>query len=71
MGLYINLILAFWFSKIGAKRVMGGFTSFCWVMVMPIIGIFFVLESRRLDDELSNLELIEKYRSAGNNKAGD
>ena len=67
MGLYLNLILAFWFSKIGSKRVMGGFTSFCWVLVMPLIGIFFVLESRRPDDWRKNLELIEKYKPAGNN----
>jgi hypothetical protein len=61
MGLYLSLVLAFWFSKIGAKRVMGGFTSFCWVLVAPLIGICFVLNSRRLDDERMDRQLIEKY----------
>ena len=71
MGLYLNLILAFWFSKIDAKRVMGGFTSFCWMLTMPAIGIFFVLGSRRLDDDLENLKLIEKYKPEDNSKLGN
>jgi hypothetical protein len=62
MGFFINLLLAYWFYKIGSKRVMGGFTSFWWVFLVPVYGMFFVLASRRLDDEERNQELIEKYR---------
>jgi len=62
MGIFINLLLAYWFAKIGSKRVIGGFTSFCWVLLMWPFGIPFVLASRRLDDDKRNRELIEEYR---------
>jgi len=71
MGLYLNLLLAFWFAKVGSKRVMGGFTSFFWGLFSPLVGIFFVFNSRRLDDQLRNQELIEKYKPHSNTDVKD
>jgi len=62
--LIYQLLLALCFAKIGSKRVMGSFSSFWWVLLSPIVGVLFVLASRRLDDEKKNRELVEKYRPA-------
>jgi hypothetical protein len=61
MGIFIHFLLTFWFTKIGSKRVIGGYTSFWWVLLSPLIGICFVMSSRRMDDEQADRKLIAIY----------
>jgi hypothetical protein len=57
----MTLIIAFIFYKIGRKRVIGGFNGFMYGLLLWPIGIFVVLNSRRLDDEATNAALIKKF----------
>ncbi|MBD1363830.1 hypothetical protein IDJ77_08400 [Mucilaginibacter sp. ZT4R22] len=57
----MTLIIAFIFYKIGRKRVIGGFNSFMYGLLLWPIGIFIVLNSRRLDDEEANATLLKEF----------
>ncbi|OOQ56494.1 hypothetical protein [Mucilaginibacter pedocola] len=57
----MNLIIAYIFYRIGRKRVIGGFDSFVWGLIIWPIGIFFVLNSRRLDDKAADAYMIEQF----------
>jgi hypothetical protein len=59
----MNLILAFIFYRIGRKRVIGGLNGFMYGLLLWPIGIFIVLNSRRLDDEATNAALIKQFSS--------
>ncbi|MEO7211446.1 hypothetical protein [Mucilaginibacter sp.] len=59
MGLFLAII----FYKIGSKRVIGGFTNFMYCLLIWPIGIFMVLNSRRLDDEEANAALLKEFSS--------
>nr|WP_294944314.1 hypothetical protein [uncultured Mucilaginibacter sp.] len=56
----MTLIIAYIFYRIGRKRVIGGFTSFVYGLLLWPIGIFIVLNSRRLDDEATNAAMIKE-----------
>jgi hypothetical protein len=62
MGIVYRILFAGYFAKKGSKRVVGGFNSFCMMMLIPQIGIFIILSSRRLDDEQKDLALIKKFK---------
>jgi len=63
MAIVYWILVAGFFARIGSKRVIGGFTSFFFVLLWLPIGIIFVLSSRRLNDEKANLALIEKFKA--------
>jgi len=57
----MNLLIAYIFYKIGSKRLIGGFNSFVYGLLLWPIGIFMVLGSRRLDDQAANTFMAEKF----------
>jgi hypothetical protein len=59
----MSFILAYIFARIGSKRVISGFDSFFLVLFLSVIGIAIVLNSRRLDDERRDKELMEEFKS--------
>jgi hypothetical protein len=48
--------------RAGSKRVIGGFNGLIYGICFSILGIFFILSSRRLDDEKADAALLEKYK---------
>lgn len=63
----MGLIIAVIFFKIGSKRVIGGFDSFFWCLLCPPLGIYFVLKSRRLNDDIKAKLLMEKMSCRAHN----
>jgi hypothetical protein len=57
----MGLIIAFILYRIGRGRVIGGFNSFVYGLLLWPIGIFVVLNSRRLDDEKANAAMIRAF----------
>jgi hypothetical protein len=51
-------------ARLGAKRVIGAIDGTMYGIFFSYMGIFFILSSRKLDDERANNALIEKYKPA-------
>ena len=57
----MGIIIAFIFAKIGARRVIGGFTSFMLCLFIFPVGIYLVLKSRRMDDKEADEALLKEF----------
>jgi hypothetical protein len=66
MTLLLSFIIQLFYYRycalLGSKRVMGGFTGLMYGICFSFLGIFFILSSRRLDDERADAALLEKYK---------
>jgi hypothetical protein len=49
-------------AKQGAKRIIGSIDGMLYGIFFSYLGIFFILSSRKLDDESANAALLEKYK---------
>jgi hypothetical protein len=52
-------------AKLGAKRVIGGVNGAFYGIFFSYLGIFFILSSRKLDDERANSALLLEYQPVG------
>ncbi len=57
----MGIIIAFVFAKIGARRVIGGFTSFMLCLFIFPVGFYLVLNSRRMDDKEADDALLKEF----------
>jgi hypothetical protein len=62
----ISFILSLFYLRfcayLGSKRVIGAFDGVLLCIFFSFIGFFIMLSSRRLNDDLANAALLEKYK---------